>query len=637
MDLMVTFGKTLALVGMALLLGLFVVTVERDWQSTDEAIRTSGILASFPMDRLNRIKIESQGEETRLEHGKEGWRFLQPVKDRVDPERMSQVLEELGFLRIVEVIPQKEGRRGELGLKEPAAVEVQLDFERGLPDATLRFGLEGPVKDTAYVEVEGVQGRQEVYLVETGVRPWLGNPAESLRDRRILRWEAGKIERYLLRRPAGQVELRRDAERPRWYLERPLQTRANDDIAYSLLEELSQLEAEDFLEPGAFPQPGEIDGSTAIFRIWPEGEKAVTIWLRSEGVEEDSMLVRTSSRDSVFRVRDDLVERLPKTVNQLRYPYLLDIESGTAARILIRSRTEPDVILAHDGEGWKLFQRGEWVAANAFRIDRLLQAVNREPILEFRSDSASRLEDFGLERPFLELSVTTSRIDAELVDAYRKAREEAEARGQDPEGVPRPKPEVETRTVRFGESDPSDPLMNANLEGTPFIFGVDPALVISEIPRNPLKWRGTRLLSFNLLSVREIRMSGSGVPPLELDYDYLRNRWEARIDGEVAGREVDRRKAERLVRHLSGLEAEDWLMRRVKAYQALSRPMCRLEITLEGGERKAVLEFAPVSGPDIPAYYYGRLKGSPDVFLFPASSMARILTPVWVDEPLDGD
>ena len=74
--------------------------------------------------------------------------------------------------------------------------------------------------------------------------------------------------------------MKRAEREPRWFIETPLQSRANDDIAYSLLEELTKLEAEEFRDDQALTGLASLDGLAATFRLQAGSENPIDIVMR---------------------------------------------------------------------------------------------------------------------------------------------------------------------------------------------------------------------------------------------------------------------------------------------------------------------------------------------------------------------
>jgi len=323
-------------------------------------------------------------------------------------------------------------------------------------------------------------------------------------------------------------------------------------------------------------------------------------------------------------------------VNQLRYPYLAEIPADTVARIQIQSRVDPDVDLRRTRQGWKLLYASKQWPANEGRIERLLTALNSEPVIEYRSSTGARSKAYGLDRPLLTLSYTTSEVDRAEWERYQSRLQQAGPGANGGEELKKPEAEIDTETIRFGRGE--DAFLNANFAGDPFIYAVDPSLVLSFIPSHPLKWRGLRLLDFRLLDVREISVSEAGGVEMDLFYNPLRNEWSGLLDGEPVDDEINPRLAERLAYSLGTLHAVDWLTDRREALRALERPSCEVRLRLAssnasgGGDpddlQEVSFRLAPaVRGGRVP-FYFGQFSDRPDVFLLDDETYAELTFPV---------
>lgn len=619
--------------GLAVGVGLWVAIWERRFDSTDQAAFKSRFLTLWDENRVAKVRISGPGGELEVEkEGSKRWRLTSPVDDDADPEKMSQLVRQLCHLPLVERLPGHDFAAEEFGFSRSNVIEVDLISERGTLGKVV-LGRDGPFEKTAYASVLPNEGGGGSGLVRMELRDWMASPLAQLRDRRLLRVAPGAITQYRMKTVQGEILLRRDEREPRWHIDTPLQCRANDDIAYSLIEELAKMEAEEFRDDQALTGLAAVDEQTALFRLEKGTETPLEISLREEQGPDGVtyLLAKRSGRKAVLRIRDDLVRRLPRNVNQLRYPYLAEIPVNAVARITIRSRTDPDVVLFHTGTEWKQSYRSEQWPANRGRIEEVLGALNTEPVVEFRASTGAQAANYGLGSPLLTISLTTSRIDPDVLKEYRdrKARKGGNAKDE-----PAPKAEVEIKTLRFGRGE--DAFLNANYEGEPYVYAIDPAFVSSHVPTHPLKWRGLRLMDFRPSDVRELMVSEPGGADLLLGYDAARNQWSGQLNGQRIDDKINPQLAEGLAYHLGSLTAVDWLTERRDALRALQRPGCRVRVkvarsptgaTNEKTEQLALL-LAPSVQDDRVQFYFGQFEGQPDVFLLKAESYARLVYPV---------
>jgi hypothetical protein len=617
---------TLAYVGAAVLAAVSVAILERNQPPP------SGTLGSFRADAVSRVEIANPGERTVIQRGETRWTFERPVKDWADQAGMRAVVEGLCNLPIRESIAPGEIKDSVFGLSSSKAIGLRLDFREGpVKSERLLLGRAGPFENTVYARLEGHRERPGVHLVETPLRPVVMAPGEQLRERRLFTFPATEVRSYSFRQGNLDVELTRDPEEPRWFITRPIQCRANDDIAYSLLEELASMRAETFIEDRALPAAAQINQAAASFALRPKKGDAVQLTLEPKVAKDrETMLAHLTGRTTVLEIADNFTSRLPRSLEQFRFPNLVEFNKDAVARILIESREDPDVQLVSDGRRWNLVSGGQSRPANEERLQRMLEALLAEPVVDFRSNSLAGLERYGLDRPDVRVSIVTSSVDATAYDAYQRDLAQARLEGRDPSSVTAPQVKVAQFQLAFRSGQ--DGILNVNLAGSPFVYGVDPALLSSSIPTHPLKWRDSQILGFSLFEVRAIEIEESGAPELKLAYDYLQNQWGASLGGVPVDAQVDSRRAELLASTLGNLTARDFLSSRAAALDALRRPSCVIKLRTAprpgDPETERILHLAPaVVGADV-EFYFGQFEGDPDVFVLDAGTYGRIIAPV---------
>lgn len=643
----------------------FVVFVEPHWKTTLEAEATSNLLIPVDSGNIRQLRVNRQTGESKLLLEEEGnWRLASgPIRDLLDPEKMKRLLDTLSHLRIRETIRLDEIEDGkksvlnEMGFSASEQIDLKIDYPDKRPSQRLLVGTGGPLSGTVYIQAPGTGSRKHIYIVDGDLRSFLDSPAENLRDRKVTRVHPSRIVSYILRTSFGEVELKRELKEQRWFLTRPIQARANDDIAYSLLEEVDQMEVESFIDDKTIPpllSSGAMDPRTAYFELRTDQGKVIKLQLKenpSPNPDDTRMMAKINGREAILQIHNNLVSRLPNNVNQLRYPYLADIDPATAARIFIRSPNNPDVELRSlatvsekkDGEqdlgktkNWQVVINGKEEQANSGRINRLIEALNKERVLEYRSDTSSRLDAYGLTRPVATLSITSAGVDAEDFDQFKAAVQKAKEAGQPIDKIKAPDPVIATRILRFGQNEQI--LLNAFYENEPFIYGIDPSFLYTYLPTHPLNWRNLRLSAFGAVNVRKLEILPVGGPETRLYYDYYQAQWTGTLGGERIDDKIDPTKANRLANRLGSLEARQWLTQRAEAYQALDNYSFEVRMEIAPVEEigvapkpplKLTVRFAPalISGDRI-TLYYGRFAGSPDVFDIPAEAVEQLLEPV---------
>jgi len=233
---------TIWISGIAIALGLFVLLVERHLDSTREALHRARFLTLLEAGEISTVRVSSPGHRAVLERGEESWHLVSPLQDVADPEKLEHLLKQLCQLPLVEALAPAGVSEETLGFSKSNVIEVELEASGSEPRRIL-LGRSGPFDGTIYAKADTGPQAGRPCLVRFEGRGELASPLERLRDRRLLRVHPGAIRGYRLRTKAGEIVLRREEREPKWHIESPLQTRANDDIAFSLVEELTKMEA----------------------------------------------------------------------------------------------------------------------------------------------------------------------------------------------------------------------------------------------------------------------------------------------------------------------------------------------------------------------------------------------------------
>ncbi|MCB1237971.1 MAG: DUF4340 domain-containing protein, partial [Verrucomicrobiae bacterium] len=479
--------------------------------------------------------------------------------------------------------------------------------------------------------------RPDVYVVDGNPHSLLDDPVLALRDPRLLPWQPDRVVQLTLKTARGEIEVRRKITPPvaGWTLVRPLQTRANTDLLERTLTSLATVRAES-IEPAASPPgppPNPVPDGHLVFELRSLGEEnPLTVYLSpadggktdgtpGAGSKEPLLEAKIADRPAVFRLRSRLLAEMPESPNAFRDHSLARIPPALVFGIGIRSPDNPPVELKStrtpDGVRWYSARNGEEEPANVARVARLIKAINEEPVVDFVSDSAARLEEFGLASPALQVAFNLFQIRPETA----------------PDGAPAAdagKVGVEKKVLLLGSKD--EYTLYANFVGEPYIYEINRSFS-NYLPRHPLKWKDLRVLSFNPISLQYIERTRKGGPAIRLEYDYKRDTWTANEAGEDLTGLLDASAARQLRDTLGSLAAADWLTSLPIAYQALETPSVTFRIGVKSidkatGDARVVtheLKFAPAGGE----LFYGQIDGAADaIFTLDSKTYRDLVQPL---------
>ncbi|MCB1230695.1 MAG: DUF4340 domain-containing protein [Verrucomicrobiae bacterium] len=652
---------TLALFLTSVVLGGVIWWVDRDTPETEMAALgydAGAALVRMIPDTIGRVVVKRPGGEAVLEKEDGFWFLRSPVEDRADSETMESLLDLLTHLTVLDQIPIDEVGEGNelspeaLGLTGDQVIRIELtpgpadgEDKADGPTQVLLLGNPTPLANSIYARVPDDEERPDIYVVDGNPRKYLDEPVAALRDRHLFLAPSEEIVEITVKTPRGDIVMERqsDSQHSDWTLTHPLQTRADLDRVDKLLASLSALRVDEVTASGELPGPPPNpipDGSVALQLFRRGVESPLTLFLKpgkekTEGGKTPLVEVLVSDRPAVFQVRTDLLEHLPASPNAFRDPHLASIPLQTVFGIGITSRglANPPVILktarTQEGVRWYSQRNGVEEPANTAQIISLIEAINKEEVIDFVSDTEANLADYNLASPAVEIAISHYEVQPATA----------------PDGAPAGSAGqigITKKVLQLGYQEtevngvPSHRLF-ATFAGEPFIYEISPAFA-ENVPTHPLKWKDLRILSFTPISLREIirRRPAEGTE-IKLIYDYKRNHWDAFLDGVDKSDQINKEAVRKIQNTLGSLSANRWLTPSPQAFQALENPDAEFEVTVEevdratGGVRPVthVLRFAKATEAidETLDSYYGRLDDMPDIFQIDYKTYRDLIVP----------
>lgn len=583
-------------------LAAFIVFWEQNQPATQERL----VLQKHPfaVDLRNADSIEIVGADlsVRLIRDREAgglWFLNKPVEDRANQELVKQFLESLTSLSWVEKLKKSDMRKEDFkrtGLGEPSTRVTVRQGEEKLVQCF--FGAASPVEGTSYASLG--EDAEEFHLAKSGVLPLLDKPSDEWRDNRLVRLQLEHVGRFTLSAGTGSMEFAREPKQP-WRLIKPIQARASNERVSSVIQALLKMQVKPVR--GKLPPPPTDPGQTmpvmkVTFGTGAKSQPPLELTFQPPSAAGAEVVSEVSDRGGAYLAPAKLADFWKLQPNHLRDQSLAQIPADRVSAIRFFGPGFPEVKLNRPGELWTLQRFGKEEPANQARIQRLLEGLNTATVMDFVSDSASNLEPYGLNQPFLTLEWTV---------------------------------EGKTTTLMFGQGNQQ---VCAKYVDEPSIFRVNAQMLPSILPADLVKWRGTRVINANLFSVRRIIVTEGDKPGLTLHYNPDESSWKAELAGADVTDKLDKAGANTLLKQLASFDVSDWSGDRTAAIEALKNPTLTVQVLhLPPGLPDAkpevkTLTFAPSTPGMVTAVYYGRLNDDPDTFLISRDlyqQLARIL------------
>lgn len=442
----------------------FLAIYEPLTRSTREKVQLAqgGRVLDFDPAGVREFRITSPSAELLIKRRGNGWRIEGDDKDRANPALIRDVLKLASSLRYSDRVDGREFRSdddlGDYGLKKPKR-KIQISGDQ---DVTLLIGKDAAGDGKIYVR-RGSD--RDVYVIDDDILKLAFQDAQKFRDPRLTDLEADQVDRVIIRRSDGQIELTQDARG--WRMVKPLNAPADQASVNAYLNTLLGLTIREVLadDSGDLSRYGIVEGTNEI-SFYAEGKERHQT-LRIGQAAQDSVIAEFTARDSVFRLPPETIKLLNVTTDALRDHRLfpLNVDLVDLIRITFPDRT---IELRRGGDGWQVKAGPETRPASEHAIRALVDAVSSARVSEYALTSADKLGSSQLAPP---------RIQVEFLSVLSENTPETTAG------------ERNIATLAFGAEQSGQILvrLNDSLE----VMKV-PATILSALPSDPRDWQAPK-------------------------------------------------------------------------------------------------------------------------------------------------
>ncbi|MDX1502231.1 MAG: DUF4340 domain-containing protein [Thermoanaerobaculia bacterium] len=404
-------------------LAAFIWFLERDLPSTEERRERAKLALGIDEDEITALVLEpADGESVRLERvpppadggeeegpfalAQERWVLRHPFDGPADADAASSLASSLATLEKERTLEEFDPEA--LGLEPPRA-RVTVVTEKG--ERVFRVGSEIPASSNMILQREGAA---EALVVSDFVYEQLVRPAGEWRSRDLFPGSREAVRRVTLERGGESLRLARRDEG--FWLETPLEDRADEDAVSDLLAALVALEVDEFVDDPADPETLGLAAPAAVVEV-AHGDAGETFRLELGGpVAEESERTGEGPDEpgpryarvdgQVVVVPGDLDEALARSVAEWQSKGWSIFESWEVERATLRD-AEGELALDREAGEWR--RSGEPVpygpvsdllyALDSAMAERLVPAADlelSEPELEIVLEGDGRSESLRL-------------------------------------------------------------------------------------------------------------------------------------------------------------------------------------------------------------------------------------------------
>lgn len=347
-------------------------------------------LFDFDPDDISQIKITNGDEAFELRRTEDGWFIGPEPKDRASVDAVRRIIEAARRTPVLDRIDARElGDRDKLSIYGLKKSRVQFDF-KGDRDLPLLIGKDAVDESRSYVRFED---SRDIYLIPDELVNMILSSPQDFRDRMPFRLRPDRIDRVTIKRPSGEIELKREASG--WQIMKPLSTRASTSAVEDLLGKLVKTRIEGF-EVAADPGTMGFSEPAAEVQLYGEGERVPESIQVGTDAPQGGVFARLEPRGVTVRLPASIHETLALDLNTLRDNSLARINPDLVD--LIRVKTpDSSFTLKRKGNGWVIGDK----RASGAAVQRLVDALALVKAVTFEPSTVAVLEKTGLSNPSL--------------------------------------------------------------------------------------------------------------------------------------------------------------------------------------------------------------------------------------------
>ncbi|HWN23865.1 MAG TPA: DUF4340 domain-containing protein, partial [Candidatus Sulfotelmatobacter sp.] len=415
---------TLVLAAIAVAVFAYFKFFEIRQPSTEEAKRQAQNVVKFDRTKIDGVIIQNGDEKVEIRRRDDKWRLETPIKDQADSSLVENLFSDLDNWQKDATISAKEidadkSKLNEYGLNKPK-LRLKLTGQDRPPE--ILFGKDAALEGKMYVRLED---SKETFLAGQSIKKDIDKKPEEFRDRKLTDLSTAQVSRLILKTPAGAMELQKKGDH--WDIMKPLRARADEQKVRDLIAQVTSSRIQQFVadDRGDLHSYGLADprGSITLFgqeekkdqkveiggsiKVFGQEDKGQMLQIGAVSQKEkDQVYVRFAPRGFVYTLPKRVEELLNTKPDDLRDHHLVRIDTNILDRITIDAPGKGKMVFARKGDDWTIASSKN-TPANSGEVRRFIDTLQNEQVTRFVEDVASNLPKYGLDKPQLQLTLSS--------------------------------------------------------------------------------------------------------------------------------------------------------------------------------------------------------------------------------------
>ena len=329
-------------------LGAFVYFYEIEGgKKREEAAEEAKKLFRFDKEEVSAISLVRGDGSIVLKKENGGWKLVAPIEARADEAAVEGLASELSSTQVERSLEPDSADWKDYGLENP-----NLKIALGLTDGR-SLDLELGDKDFNQASVFGrIPNQEKVLVLPTLLHTSADKELFDFRDKSVLDFDREQVREVRIRARRKTWRLQKEGED--WSIREPVQARADRSEIRSLLSDLEFARVEEFLERGA-GRPGTygLNAPSTRVDLYLGDNRAQKTLLVGKQVGAQ-FYAKDDSGEDVFKIKEDLVEKLKLDLSKLRDRKMARFERDEVKRVEVKLPDREFEFARDSQDQWRL-------------------------------------------------------------------------------------------------------------------------------------------------------------------------------------------------------------------------------------------------------------------------------------------
>ena len=303
-------------------------------------------LLNFNTSSIQHIQILREKNPLELKKTGEVWRISGDIRAQGDKDAIMNFLQAIQFSQVTEFVDEAPESMEPYGLNPPK-LKLVLDFDDGSQTLSL-----GNLK-----EGKGYFGRindsKNIILVGTKIFEVLSQKTVDFLDKTLFEFEEKEILQLSLQSKSETIRVIRD-KNDSWNIQSPIKTAADLSTVNSLLFDLKEAQITKYIKISMdTPESFGLDNPQKSFSLKIKNSKNWTLQLGNQSADGQQIFAQWTGQQTVFSISKEVVDKLFRSLHDLRNKKILRFESAEVNKVLIQT-PENLFELRKNGPQWSL-------------------------------------------------------------------------------------------------------------------------------------------------------------------------------------------------------------------------------------------------------------------------------------------